>query len=154
MNHSSDTWALVTDGGKARILSLKRYPGEYRELLEMDSPTRHSPSRDLESDSSGRSHHILGPDSHVHEPRKSAHDQGELHFTHELIERLSREAQAGKFKSLVLVADPRTLGKIRDRMNKSLRQKVILELNLDLTGLGGDKLNQRLRKALGWPTAK
>ena len=98
MNRSPVTWALVSDGGKARILSMKRYPPEFREILT-----------------------------------------------------LSREAQTGSFDSLVIAADPRTLGKIRNVMGRQLREKLALELNLDLTGLKKDRLERRLRAALDWP---
>ena len=154
MNQTYDIWALVIDGGKARILSLKRYPPGYRDILEMESSTRQSPSRDLQSDSSGRSHHVRGPGSHVREPRISAHDLAEIHFTDQALDMMRQAAQYGEFKSLVLAADPKTLGNIRRRMGKMLSRKVILELNLDLTGMGSDKINKRLRKALGWPAAK
>jgi protein required for attachment to host cells len=154
MKKSSGIWALVADSGKARIWSLQRHPPEFREILELDSPTRSSPSRDLISDASGRSHHVRGPGSHVREPRISAHELGENRFVEALLERMSRASRSGQFEALVLAADPRTLGFIRNRMGKNLGSKVILELNLDLTGLSDDRLEKRLRQALEWPPAR
>lgn len=151
MNKSLSTWALVANGGRARLLSLQRHPAEFRELLKLDSPTRHSPDRELVSDASGRSHHVRGPGSHVHEPRKSAHELGEQHFVCELLERVTRASRSGDFEALVLAADPRTLGQLRTQMPADLRQKVILELNRDLTGLNTEKLVFRIRNALAWP---
>lgn len=153
MNRSPAMWALVSDGGKARILSMKRHPPEFRELLAMDSATRHRSDRDLVSDASGRSHHVTGPGSHVREPRVSAKDRGEEQFVADLLERLAREAQSGAFDSLLIAADPRTLGKIRNRIDERLRSKLTLELNLDLAGLNSRQLEKRLRKALDWPAA-
>lgn len=145
--------ALVTDGGKARILSMKRYPGEFQELLKIDSPTRHKSDRDLVSDASGRSHHVRGPVSHVRERRSNAHEQGEIRFVGKLLDRVAHVSASGMFESLVLVADPKTLGIIRRQMDRNLQQKVTLELNLDLTGLANLELEKRLRAALGWPAA-
>ncbi|HSM69740.1 MAG TPA: hypothetical protein VK830_08495 [Xanthomonadales bacterium] len=34
-------------------MALKRHPAEFEEFVEWTSPTRHSPSRSLESDASG-----------------------------------------------------------------------------------------------------
>ena len=154
MKNSLNVWALVTDGGKARILSLQRYPAEAQEILETNSPTRHKPDRDLVSDSSGRSHNVRGPGSHVREPRNSAHDLGEQRFVSNLMKRVLRASQSGEFESLVLVADPTTLGNIRRQMSTALRQMVILELNRDLTGLSKENLVKRLREALAWPEEK
>lgn len=153
MNPSPVTWALVSDGGKARILSMKRHPPDFREVLALDSTTRRRADRDLVSDASGRSHHVTGPGSHVREPRVSAHDQAEERFVAEVLETLSREAESGSFDSLVVAADPRTLGKIRNRMDRPLRSKLKLELNLDLTGLSPGQLEKRMRQALNWPPA-
>lgn len=154
MGKAPDTWALVTDGGRARIVALKRHPAEFEEIVEWTSPTRHRSSRSLESDASGRSHNVKGPGTHVREPRSNARDQEEQRFIEKLLERLAQAQGAGEFGSLVLVADPRSLGRIRDQISNGLRQRVVLELNLDLTKLDSRDLQNRLREALGWPPAK
>jgi len=152
VNKFTETWALVTDGGRARVVALKRHPAEFREVRKFQSPTRQQPSRSLEDDASGRSHHVRGPGSHTHEPRVSGRDQEEQRFTAKVLELLSQAAQAGEFQSLLLAADPRSLGNIRTQMDEALRKAVVKELNLDLTRLDTKKLESRLREALGWPT--
>lgn len=150
---SKETWALVTDGGKARIVALERHPAKFRELQEFTSPTRHQPGHELEGDARGRSHNVRGPGSHTHEPRVDPRDQQERQFTTQVLERLAELALAGKFSGLVIVADPRSLGHIRSQLPGPLKERTVLELNLDLTKLEPKKLEARLRKALEWPAA-
>lgn len=154
MQKPPDTWALVTNGGRARIVALKRHPAEFEEIADWASPTRHSPSRALESDASGRLHRVRGLGTHVLEPRTSARDQEEQRFIEKLLERLAQAQDAGEFESLVLVADPKSLGRIRDQISNGLRKRVVLELNLDLTRLDSGDLQNRLREALHWPPPK
>lgn len=151
MVNPTAAWALVTDGGSARIMSMKRYPPQFHQIYALDSLTRQSPSRELESDARGRSHHIRGPGSHTREPRMGAHDLAERRFVADLLERLDREVASGALEALVLAADPRTLGTIRKHMSRKLPDRVVVELNRDLTGLPADKLERRLREALDWP---
>jgi len=151
MTRSPVTWALVSDGGKARILSMKRHPPQFQEVMSLESAFRQRADRDLVSDASGRSQQDFGPVSHVYEPRVSAKDQEEERFAREILERLSREARSGSFDTLVIAADPRTLGKIRSTIDRPLRDRLVLELNLDLTGLKPAELERRLRAALDWP---
>lgn len=57
----------------------------------------------------------------------------EATFAKQLAQALYGMKQAGDFESLVLVADPQTLGQLRDAMHKSVEASLAFTLNKDLT---------------------
>jgi len=150
-NASSPYWILVADSGNARILEIKRTPAEIRMVHKLTSETLHMRSGDLKSDASGRSFHVQGPSSHSKKPRSDAHDQAEKEFSRILVAKLELAAQHKSFERLLIAADPKTLGRLRQYMTKALTARVTDEWNVDLTGIPMAPLEKRLRARLGWP---
>ena len=149
-NATSKYWVLVADSGKARIIELRRKPAEFHEVQELVSESQHRPSRELMSDASGRAFHVQGPSSHSKVPRSDAHDRAKYTFSRKLIEKLEQAANMNAFERLAVVADPKTLGRLRQHMSKSLAARVTDELNLDLVGGSIGCCEPRIRAALGW----
>jgi protein required for attachment to host cells len=143
-------WVLVADGGQARILELIKKPFEFRQIQELVSESQHQSSRDLVSDANGRAFHVQGPSSHVKQPRSDPHDRAEQQFSLTLVRKLEKMAGLGAFDHLLIIADPKTLGRLRRQMSKSLSNRVSEELNLDLAGLPLNELEPRIRAILGW----
>jgi len=145
-------WVLIADSGYARIFSLRKEPPEFTEVQELISDSRHQTNRDLVSDASGRIANVRGgPSSHTMQPRSDPHDQAEKAFTARLVKNLELAANKHLFERLVIFADPRTLGRLRQGMSKSLAAQISHELNRDLAGLSPDELERRVRAELGWP---
>lgn len=147
---SKPTWALVTDSGYGRLVELERSPPRITEIGTREAATRHQTSRELTTDASGRDFDTAGPVSHSKAPRTDAHDEAERQF----VERWSRDLQQaftnGRFRQLLLVADPRTLGRLRKTMAEKLRSAVLAESDRDLTKLPLQDLEPRLRELAGW----
>ena len=151
INVSSKYWILVADSGHARILELRIKPKEFRQVQELVSESRHLSSRDMVSDASGRAFHVKGPSSHSKQQRSDAHDQAEQAFSRMLVGKLEKAANLKAFEYLVLIADPKTLGRVRQHMSKSLSGMVTNELNLDVVGLPLDSLQKKVHSLLNWP---
>lgn len=126
-----NAFVVVGDGEKVLIL---RNEGDevylnlkVEQLFEQENP----PTREQGADRPGRSN-----DSFTH---KSAmgdtdwHRLEETRFAKDIAARLYTLAHAGRFDRLVVVAPPRTLGEIRAALHPEVRQRVILELDKDLT---------------------
>ena len=150
LNPRSTHWVLVADSGRARVLELRRKPYEFRQVAELISETQHQASRDLVSDASGRAFHVQGPGSHAKQPRSDPHDQGEENFTRSLAQKLDKAAHMNRFDHLAVIAEPRTLGRLRNYMSKAVAARVTEELTLDLASLPLNKLEPRVCTALGW----
>jgi protein required for attachment to host cells len=144
-------WALVADGGQARFLKLQRVPREITLLWTLESESRHQPSRELVSDASGRAFHAKGPSAHARQPRADAHDQAEKQFAALLVDKLGSAAQRGDFDRLLLVADPRTLGNLRQAIDPGLAARIMQEEAVDLTNSTLPDVEKNLRRRLDWP---
>jgi protein required for attachment to host cells len=147
INIPANTWALVADGARARTFRVGRKAGDIEELHNMRSKEAGKPSRDLDSDARSRSRHLAGsPGSHTKERRTDPHDQAERAFARALLQRLERAARSGRFEGLVIAADPRTLGALRQDMSKALSGRVLRELDVDLTWMAENEIDARIRK--------
>lgn len=148
-NRSLTHWVLVADGGQARLLEVENKPFGVRQVQKLVSESQHQSSRELDSDASGRSFNAQGPSGHSKQPRSDAHDLGEQQFSRMLVQKLEKAANLGAFDQLAIIADPKTLGRLRRQMNKSLAGRVTKELNLDLAGLSLNELKPRIAAAFG-----
>ena len=150
-NSPSEYWVLVADSGCARIFELPQKPDKFREVQELVSESRHQPSRELVSDASGRVVNVQGGKaSHSMDPRSNAHDLAEQAFSKELVKTLEKAANRNVFEHLAIVADPKTLGRMRQQMSKTLSARLTNELNRDLVGMPLDALEKKVRAELGW----
>lgn len=148
-NASSPYWLVVADSGCARFFALSREPAEFREVQKLVSASQHQTSREMMSDASGRVS-VQGRPSHTMAPRADAHDLAEQAFSNELVAKLEQAANSNAFEHLVVIADPKTLGRLRQHMSKTLSARVAYELNRDLVALPVHALEQRVREELGW----
>lgn len=150
MNRQPKHWVLVADSGQARILELQRKPYEFRQVSELASASQHQTTHEIMSDASGRSFHVQGPGSHVKLPRSDPKDQAEKAFVESLAGTLDKAVRLGAFDDLVLIADPRTMGRLRRDISKAVAARVTQEHTLDLVGMPLNKLEPRIRAVLGW----
>ena len=70
---------------------------------------------------------------------KSAVDDTDWHelakdrFASELAELLYKRAHGGEFEELIIAADPSTLGELRKEMHQAVTQRIVAEIDKDLT---------------------
>jgi protein required for attachment to host cells len=69
-----------------------------------------------------------------------AHDVEEERFTAETAALIGRAAQAGDFERLIVVAPPRTLGRLRRHYDAAVRDRIAAEIDKDLTGQPIDRI--------------
>lgn len=144
-------WALVTDSGCGRLFELERSPARIEEIGNRESPARHLTSHELTTDLSGRESSSAAHSGDTKQPRSDPHDEAERKFVQEWVDGLQKAFGNHRFEHLMLVADPRTLGRLRERMDARLQDAVVAELGRDLTKLATKDLETRLRKELDWP---
>jgi len=146
---ASPYWVVVADSGCARIFELCQTPPVFSEVQELLSDSRHKTSKELVSDASGRIANVKGgPSSHAMQPRSDAHDLAERAFSSRLVKNLEQAANRNLFESLVVIADPKTLGRLRRGMSKGLAARIRVEVNRDWVGLPLDVLERRIREEL------
>ncbi len=127
------TWILVADGGRARILETIG-EGQGVHVVSgseegIDNPPSHLQGRDRP----GRVHESVGATRHAVEPRQDPHRALETLFANQLATMLSDHVASQSFDRLVLVAPPKMLGDLRKLVVPSVREKIVAEIDKDLT---------------------
>ena len=150
MNVKAKYWVLVANSGQARILEMQRKPYEFRQVADLVSETQHLTSKELVSDASGRVYHTQGPGTHSMKPRSDPHENAEEQFSRSLAQKMEKAAQLRRFDQLLVIADPKTMGRLRQQMHKAVSDRVADEVSLDLVGMPLNQLETRLRGMLGW----
>ncbi|MEC9404202.1 MAG: host attachment family protein [Pseudomonadota bacterium] len=136
-----DGWVVVADGTKALFLTnagtehvpdLKVFRKETQ-----DNP----PNREQTADRPGRvSDGPPGPRSAVQEA--DWHALAEDDFAADLAQMLYKRAHKGKFDEIVLVAAPSVLGQVRKRLHKEVSDRVVAEIDKDLTNHPVDRIEK------------
>ena len=134
------SWIVIADGARARILE-NTGPGKGLTPLpgEQINKSLH-PSRDINADRPGRSHDRMGPQRHAMEPTSDPHREEKRQFAEELAELLNTAARLNNFDRLVLVAPAKTLGDLRQGLDKEAAARVDGELSKDLTKIPDHEL--------------
>lgn len=136
----SHALVVVADGAKLLLLrnigdaAAPKLACETKQILE------NPPDHDQKSDLAGQAasprlasgNHAM-PRSSMEEP--DYHRLAEDRFASEIADVLRRAALDDEFKSLVIVAPPRTLGEMRKHYHKTVIDRLIAEVPKDLTGL-------------------
>ena len=145
MNLPNNTLVLVADGRK--MLFLRNHGNAIKMDLrveahyQQDNPANH----DQGSAAPGRSVASVGS-------RRSAMEETDFHqieedrFAAEAADLLRKRALGGDFETLVVVAPPRTLGELRKHYHKEVANRIVDEIDKDLTGRPIDEIEAALTR--------
>lgn len=140
------TWALVANGGRARIV---KYLGDSNAREVFDINDGQLKTSELLTDRAGRSFASKGKSRSGMELHTDPVRNQERLFAEELTGFLAEKFKQGDINALMVVASPRTLGDLRSALPKSLKSRVICESDKDLTQLPVPKLLEALHQMLG-----
>ncbi len=133
MNLANNTVVLVADGRKMLFL---RNEGDtehpnliVEQVREQESPA----SGDQATDRAGQASSSQGGARSSVEPT-DFHQIDEDRFAADVADLLKRRAMKQDFEHLVIVAPPRTLGELRKHYHKEVTDRLVGELDKDLTG--------------------
>lgn len=139
------TWVLVCDGAKARIFA-NTGPGTGLALVTgAEHPESRLHTRDIGTDQPGRSFDSSGQGRHAMEPPVDWHRFEKTRFAGEMAAIIDGAAKADRFDRLVVTAPPQVLGDLRKALGKHARDRVVGELDKDLTHLEPNALAPHLR---------
>jgi protein required for attachment to host cells len=140
------TWIVVADGANARFLMWRGLKsgatGISGHTFERDSP----PTHELGTDRPGRVHDSTGHARHAIQPRTDSHDEQEKAFLRLVMRRLHEAFDSGAFDDVVLIAPPRALGVLRNKLPAQLSKCVVLEIDKDLTKHTDEAVSDMLRR--------
>lgn len=145
------TWILIADGAKARVVEQDKESRRYRPAFEEAHFGTTAQSKEIASDRPGRSFDSAGEGRHAMEPSTDPQRYAKLSFARDLADRLTQAANRQEFDRLILVAAPRTLGDLRSVLPDSVKSKVAVEIDKDLTNTPDQDLGRHLDEHLKPP---
>ncbi len=139
--HGKITWVVVADGQHATVYH-NDGPNKGLQVVDGLGGHRDGPrSHDLITGSAGRSQGSAGAHgASAMTPRTDPHEQEEARFTEHLAGEINHAALEKQFDRLILAAPPRTLGILRKSLSSHATERVIAELDKDLTKSSHDDL--------------
>lgn len=141
---TKQTWVLVADGGRARILTTPRLAadGNYVQLAAYDNSEalKQPPS----TDRPGRAHESADGTPHAVAEYSELSKQPKLEFADRLAQIVNQGAANDDYSRLLLVAPPTVMGRLREALSDQARDKLVGSLDKDLTHVGLDDLPKHL----------
>ena len=124
-------WVVVADQSKARIFTTEEPRGPLLELAALDNPYGREQEQTLMSDRPGRSFDSHGQGRHAMGTPVDPSEQETVRFARRIADHLQSACNAGRCRSLLLVAGPHLLGVLRKQLNTTDRIKVsAIDMNL------------------------
>jgi protein required for attachment to host cells len=127
------TLYVIADGGRARFVE-RDEAGTFRTIASFVSPEAHQRSHDLGLDRPARVKESANTARHAVEPRRDLHVAAKEDFVKHVAGEIDVEHGRKRFDKLVLVAPPRVLTGLKDKLSKAM------------AGLAGESLQQDLTK--------
>ena len=137
-------WILVADSAHARILATTARTAMPTEVTRLEHPESRLKESELMSDQPGRSRENIGQGHAMQEGK--ATENTEASFAAELIEKLDKGRQEGRFDSLILVASPHFLGLLRQRLTGPLEKMVVQSVDKNLVNEDESVIQQNIFK--------
>ena len=128
----NETWVLVADGARARLLRVDHQARRLETLRKEDSAAARGKSAELVSDRPGRAFESSASAKRsAMEPQTDPKQLEKQRFARHLAGLLGEAESQGRFERLVVVAAPQTLGDLRAELSLAVRSRVDAELDKD-----------------------
>ena len=141
------TWIVVAESARARIFALSGTAGKLQEIADLSHSESRLHDRELTSDLPGRTFDNHGQ-RHAMEQASDPHDQEAQAFATQIARHIDGGWREGSFGSLVLVAPPKFLGRLRPMLSKPARDAVIAELAKNLVESDQEMLERQISTLL------
>ena len=139
---------VVADSARARIFTLSERGGKLQEIADLSHPESRLHDTELTSDLPGRTFDSHGQGRHGMEQATEPKEREAQAFAVEIARYVERSQRDESFDSLVLVAPPKFLGRLRSELNKAAREALVGELDKNLVEADGKTLEQHLSTLL------
>jgi Protein required for attachment to host cells len=140
----SKTWLLVADAAKARLFGIPRKGADLIEIACFTHPNARSPGQHPEHGRLGRTNESANSAHHAIEPHTSLREKHAMQFADLLCDTIRQGRMENQYDHLVLMAPPRFLGVLRDRLDEQALKCVVAEVSNDLLALSPAELRAYL----------
>lgn len=140
----NDVWVVVASSTRCRIFTQRKHSGPLQQVEELDHPEGRLRGRDLASDRPGRSFDSAGHGRHAMGQPVDPTEHENIRFAKTVATRIDDARKKHRFDRLVLVADPRFLGHLRQGLSPATRHRLSAELHKNLANADPGAIQQAL----------
>jgi protein required for attachment to host cells len=140
----NDVWVVVASSTRCRIFAQHTHSGPLQPIEELEHPEGRLRARAFSSDRPGRSFDSAGHGRHAMGQQVDPLEQESIRFAKTVASKIDAARKKDRFGRLVLVADPRFLGHLRQGLSPATRHRLTTELHKNLA----DADPTSIRKAL------
>jgi protein required for attachment to host cells len=143
---ATNTWILVADGARARVLRHDGRGGKLEPALdeEMTGMALGRQTRDLVSDQPGMTKDRAGQGMRRNDPPTEPQRHAKHEFARDVARMLADALNRGEYDRLVVCAPPRALGDLRQELSKNVQDRVVGEVNKDLVKSSDDEVREHV----------
>lgn len=141
-------WIVVANSSIARILAAPTPAGPLVELECLSHTAGRFLDHELVSDRQGRAFDSIGHARHAMEPEVSPKEEEAIRFADHVAGKLRKAHAANKFDHLAIVAAPRFLGLLRERIGPAVTRSLTETVDKDLAMLSPEEIRRRLPERL------
>ncbi|NNF73407.1 MAG: host attachment protein [Rhodobacteraceae bacterium] len=139
-----NTCVLVASGELARLFD---FAGRDHPLVPRPKGQLSAPPVNEPADAQGVTQSRFGTARSKLEPH-NAHDKQAEGFADLIAEHLEKDASGGRFEKLVLIAAPRMLGLLRDKLGPVAQSKIWFEIDKNLAGMPDEAITETVNEHL------
>ena len=132
---NSPTCIVACSSARARCWLSESPQAEWEDLADFQHEAAMHLEQEFLSDRPGRSFDSFGRGRHAMSVEHSAREQSNIRFANTVADFLNQSIVGGRFEHLVIFADPRFLGLLRDNLSAAARSAVIYEAPRNLVNL-------------------
>ncbi|MGE0790916.1 MAG: host attachment protein [Sandaracinaceae bacterium] len=127
------TLVVVAQRARARLFLQHEPRGALTEVADLVHPTARLRESDLKSDRPGRVHERVGEVRHAMGQHESPQEHEAATFAREIADAVRASRERGDHDRLVLVAEPRFLGELRQHLDRVSARALVGEVHRELT---------------------
>jgi protein required for attachment to host cells len=140
----NDVWVVVASSTRCRIFTQQKHSGPLLQIDELEHPEGRLRGRDFASDRPGRAFDSFGSGRHAMGQPVNPADQEAIRFAKTVAEKIDLARKKARFERLVLVADPRFLGHLRQGLSSATRHLLTTELHKNLADADPKSIREAL----------
>ncbi len=127
------TMIVVADSTRARIFTADSASSPLNEIETMAHPEGRLHDRDITSDLPGKDIGGGGSGGHAYQSKTDPKKHELAEFAKRVADHLNDARNANKLSNLLLIAEPTFLGELRAHLSHATKEKVVFELDKNLT---------------------
>ncbi|MDW5375796.1 host attachment protein [Halomonas sp. HP20-15] len=136
------TYIVATDAARARIFA--HAAGVLNEIEDLVHPESREHAGDLRTGGKGEAGGDSGPNLRQTGNHDATSEKHEMFFAKEVADYLKNVRSQGKADSFVIVAAPKFLGMLREKLDSNTRDMVTKELDKDLSKASKEQIAEAL----------